>query len=187
MDYQELSHQQSKLMEAVWIRIVTIAVTAVLSANLVDRIRGHLLNLFSADFIRSKIQQHTDNLLSSILSRYMKKPIDSQMHGIIDYAFAGIQLFGPSILGLNTQFAKTYKVLGVSFTAINATTDTPVGISKAISMKTHQKADAAFLATLSALTIYKIVRSDKKALAFHLAFLGIALVNYALTNYNERR
>ncbi|CAG5067444.1 hypothetical protein DYBT9623_00165 [Dyadobacter sp. CECT 9623] len=117
----------------------------------------------------------------------MKKPIDSQMHGIIDYAFAGIQLFGPPVLGLNTKMTKTYKVLAATFTAVNAITNTPVGITKSISMATHQKADAAFLATLSALTISRIVRNESKALAFHLAFLGIALVNYALTDYNGKK
>ena len=115
----------------------------------------------------------------------MKKPIDAKTHGIIDYAFAGVQLIGPSLLGLNKKTTAAYQLLGTAFTAINAVTDTPVGIIRLISMKGHQKADASFLATLSALTLANMIKDDKKSLAFHLGFLGVAIMHYALTDYDE--
>ena len=115
----------------------------------------------------------------------MKKPIDSKMHGLIDYAFAGIQLVGPTLLGLNKNLTKTYQLLGSAFTAVNAATATPVGITNLLSMKEHQKADASFLATLSILTWAKMIKNEKKSLAFHLGFLGFAMMHYALTDYKE--
>lgn len=115
----------------------------------------------------------------------MNKPINAKLHGIIDYAFAGIQLLGPSVLGLNKNAVKTYQILGTAFTGVNAATNTPVGLSDVISMKGHQKADVSFLATLAALTVSKLIKDEKKALGFHLAFLGLALVNYALTDYER--
>jgi len=117
----------------------------------------------------------------------MEKPINATMHGVIDYAFAGIQLLGPTLLNLNPEFRKTYTILGTGFTAVNASTDTEVGFTKKLSMKTHQKADAAFLATLSALTVSGIVNKEKKARAFHLGFLGLALLNYLLTDYDSTK
>ncbi|WP_051663993.1 hypothetical protein [Dyadobacter crusticola] len=114
----------------------------------------------------------------------MKKPISPKMHGIIDYAFAGVQLLGPSLLGLNKEVRTAYKILGAGFTGVNAFTKTPVGISKKISMKSHQKADALFLATLSGLSTLGIIKNHKKSLAFHMGFLGLALMHYALTDYD---
>ena len=115
----------------------------------------------------------------------MKKPVDAKLHGIIDYAFAGVQLFGPSVLGLNKNFVNTYRVLGTAFTGVNAVTNTPVGLTNTLSMKSHQKADATFLATLATMTFSHLIKDQKKALAFHLGFLGLALVNYALTDYSN--
>jgi len=73
----------------------------------------------------------------------MKKPIDAKTHGIIDYAFVGIQLIGPSLLGLNKETTAACQMLVTAFTAVNAVTDTPVGITGLISMKGRQKADAS--------------------------------------------
>ena len=42
-----------------------------------------------------------------------------------------------------------------------------------------------FFATLSALTLANMIKDDKKSLAFHLGFLGIAIMHYALTDYDE--
>ena len=116
----------------------------------------------------------------------MKKPIDSATHGVIDYVFGAAQLTGPSLLNLDKKVVKTYQLLGTAFTVINLITDTPVGINL-ISMKTHQKADTCFLAGLSALTVSKMIAKDKKTLAFHLGFLGLAIVNYVLTDYRSEQ
>jgi hypothetical protein len=115
----------------------------------------------------------------------MKKPINSKTHGIIDYAFAGIQLFVPALLGMNDKATKTYQSLGFAFLGVNCITDTPVGIRKTISLKSHQKADAGFLAGLAVLTTSRNIHKDKKTLVFHLGFFSLAVVNYLLTDYNN--
>lgn len=115
----------------------------------------------------------------------MKKPIDAKTHGIIDYIFGGIQLIGPSLAGLNKDARLTYQMLSAAFTGVNVLTDTPVGLKKVISMKGHQTADITFLAGLAALTASGMIKDDKKALAFHLGCLGLALTNYMLTDYSD--
>jgi hypothetical protein len=117
----------------------------------------------------------------------MKKPIDAKTHGLIDYVFSGVQLLGPTLLGLNKEATRTYRLLGTAFTGVNVMTDTPVGLGKALSMKGHQKADASFLAVLSGLSMLNMIKNDKKAFAFHLSFLGLALMHYALTDYDGKR
>ena len=115
----------------------------------------------------------------------MKTPIDSKTHGIIDYAFAGIQLFVPALLGINDQATKTYRSLGLAFLGMNSITDTPVGIRKIISLTSHQKADTGFLAGLAVLTTSRSIHKDKKTLVFHLGLFSVAVVKYLLTDYNS--
>jgi hypothetical protein len=115
----------------------------------------------------------------------MKKPITPKVHGIIDYALAGIQMFVPSILGFNKKIVRSYLDLGSGFLGVNALTDTPVGIRRRISMKDHQRADAVFLGTLTLLTFTKAMEKDKRALAFHLAVLAASFGHYMLTDYDH--
>ena len=114
----------------------------------------------------------------------MNKPITPQVHGIIDYAFAGLLCGMPAAIGLNGFCRKTYCAVGSNFLGVNSLTDTPVGIKPVFSMKSHQKLDAVTLAGLAALTLAKPIRNDKKALSFHLGFLGIAVAHYLLTDYD---
>ncbi|HWK99432.1 MAG TPA: hypothetical protein VNQ55_05775 [Parapedobacter sp.] len=73
----------------------------------------------------------------------MKKPIDARKHGIIDYAFTGIQVLGP--LGINGNAKKTYQALSLGLGAIDALTDTPVGVRPTIVFRDHRKAETSFL------------------------------------------
>jgi hypothetical protein len=116
----------------------------------------------------------------------MKKPVTPKAHGIIDYALSGIQLIAPALLGVNSKSRTTYQALGTGFLGINALTDTEVGLKKLIPFKGHQKADASFLAGLSLLTFTSMINKDKKALAFHLGFLALAVTHYVLTDYNSK-
>lgn len=115
----------------------------------------------------------------------MKKPITPKIHGILDYALAGVQMIVPAALGFNKKVVRTYLDLGAGFFAVNALTNTPVGIKRVISLKDHQRADAAFLTTLTLLTFTKLMEKDKKALAFHFGMLAMSLAHYALTDYDD--
>ena len=114
----------------------------------------------------------------------MHKPVTPALHGIIDYVFSGILLYGPYVAGLNDKATKSYNAIGASFLVGNAFTDTPVGIQPVLSFKDHQKTDAVFLAGLSLLTVANFIRKDKKAFSFHVAFLTTAIAHYILTDYN---
>lgn len=108
------------------------------------------------------------------------------IHGIIDYALAGVQMVLPSYLGFSKKNVKTYLDLGSGFLAVNALTNTPVGIRRVITMRDHEKADAAFLVTFTLLTFTKNLSKDKKAFSFHLAMLGLSVAHYLLTDYEDK-
>lgn len=115
------------------------------------------------------------------------KPINAENHALIDYVFTGVQFVGPLALGLSDEASKTYQALGTGFLAVNALTDTPLGVKRMIPFENHEKADIGFLAGLSILTFSKPIREDKKALCFHLGMLTMAAANYFLTDYRSRR
>lgn len=113
------------------------------------------------------------------------KPITPKMHGIIDYIFSTVQAAGPEVLQLPQETKNIYRGAAAGFLAVNALTDTPVGICKVLSMKQHQLADVSMLAGMSLLTLLPIVRNNRKTLIFHLSFLTIAVAHYVLTDYSD--
>lgn len=119
--------------------------------------------------------------------RINNKPITPKVHGIVDYVFAGIQLAAPAAIGLNPKMIRTYQMLGTGFVAVNALTDTPVALKPVISLQDHQKVDATLLVGLSLLTFSSFIRKDKAALSFHLGFLGAAVANFLLTDYQSAK
>jgi hypothetical protein len=113
----------------------------------------------------------------------MKKPISPALHGIIDYAFSGLQITLPTLLKLPPSSRKLYAVLGSGFLATNTLTNKPVGLAPVISFKEHQKADAVFLAALSLLPLTPMIGKDRKSLIFHIGFFALAVSHYLLTDY----
>lgn len=69
----------------------------------------------------------------------MKKPVDPKTHGIIDYAFAGIQLFVPRFLGLDQNVKKAYQIMGLAFLGMNSLTRTPLGYKRSFHLKAIKK------------------------------------------------
>ena len=116
----------------------------------------------------------------------MQKLVAAPTHGIIDYAFSGLQLLAPPVLKLNPLASKTYRVLGLAVLALNALTKTPVGIKKVLSFKTHQRADQVLLAGQLALSFLPFMRT-KKASWLHFSLLALALGHYLMTDYNSGR
>lgn len=112
------------------------------------------------------------------------KPITPYAHGLLDYALSAVELAVPSLLGLNEQARKTYVGIALPFAGVNALTDTPVAITRRLSFKNHGRLDAATLVGLGALTLAPFIRRDRKALAFHLGFLALAVTNFLLTDYD---
>lgn len=112
------------------------------------------------------------------------KPISPELHGIIDYAFAGLLLFGPSILKINKKAAKIYKVLALDVAAYSALTDYPAGITPLISYSDHHTIDCVHIAGLAGTTACRDIRKDKTALIFHVSMTLLAIGNVLLTDWN---
>ena len=106
------------------------------------------------------------------------------MHGIIDYTFGAALVGVPLLLSINKDATSTYTKIGLAFTVMNALTDTPVGVKRVITLKGHQKADAAYLTGLSLMALSRSIRKEKRTLWFHISFLALGIINYRLTDYD---
>ncbi|NTS42421.1 hypothetical protein HRG84_16080 [Flavisolibacter sp. BT320] len=115
----------------------------------------------------------------------MKKPVSPTAHGVIDYVFSAVQAATPFLLSLNPATKKTYAALSTGFTVVNALTNTKAGIKPVIPFRGHQKADVGFLVGLGLLSFAGFIRNDKRSRLFHLAFLGLGLAHYLLTDYKQ--
>ncbi|HEX9981055.1 MAG TPA: hypothetical protein VGB50_10885 [Flavobacterium sp.] len=115
----------------------------------------------------------------------MNKPINTKMHGIIDYAMGSALAVLPAALGLGPTAVKSYMGIAGNILAMNAMTDSPVGMKKVMSVKAHRNADIATLGGLALMTMAKPFRKDRKALYFHLGFLSLALAEFLLTDFNS--
>lgn len=111
--------------------------------------------------------------------------VSPKIHSIVDYALGTMQMGLPTLLGLPKSAQNVYRVLGAGVTALNMATATPAGVKNYVSVKGHKIADIALLGGLALLSFFKPFRENKKARIFHLSFLGIAALQFFLTDYNS--
>jgi hypothetical protein len=114
------------------------------------------------------------------------KLINPSTHAVIDYGFAALQIIGPVLFGLNKKAVKSYAETGTAFLTVNSFTDTPLTVDPKISLETHKKIDAGFLAAQALMTFSPMIRNHKKTLVFHLAFLAMAAANFIMTDYRNK-
>jgi hypothetical protein len=112
-----------------------------------------------------------------------RKPLNPVAHGIADYVLSAANIAAPTLLHLNPKATKLFTTLSGGMLFLNGLTNTPVGIKKELSFEDHRKADLVLLAGMSMLPLLGMIRKNKKTLYYALGFLGLAAVNYLLTDY----
>jgi hypothetical protein len=115
------------------------------------------------------------------------RPISPEMHAIMDYSVSALQMTLPAMLGLNKKAVATYATLGSGVLGLTAFSDTPVGLQRTVSMKTHKNVDTGLLASQVILGFANFIRNDRKALIFHIALSALVATQYFLTDYKGGR
>ena len=110
------------------------------------------------------------------------KLISPKLHCILDYALSAVQIVAPKLLGLPASVQKTGLAVGSSVLTLTSLTDSPVAAKPIIPFKTHYALDVPTVAGLALLTFDKDIRTNKKALLFHLSVLTMATLNVLLTD-----
>jgi len=111
------------------------------------------------------------------------KPIGPKAHGAIDYGFATINALAPTLLNLQGP-AKTlcYAFAGTQG-LLNMLTDQPLALKKLVPFKVHGQLEAPYVPALLLLLLVTGAMKQRKTRNYFLAFFGIALANYLLTDY----
>jgi hypothetical protein len=80
------------------------------------------------------------------------RPIDSTLHGVIDYQMAALLVTAlPRLIGVNgTRAARQIRIAGLFHGAYSSVTNYPLGVVKALPYKAHLAFDAAGALTLAA-------------------------------------
>ena len=110
------------------------------------------------------------------------KIISPKLHCILDYALSAIQIVGPKLLGLPTSVQKTGLAVGSTVLTLTSLTKSPVAAKPIIPFKTHYALDVPAVAGLALLTFSEDIRTNKKALIFHLGVLTMVTLNVLLTD-----
>ena len=116
----------------------------------------------------------------------MEPPIKARAHGLIDYGFAGLTLGLPSVIGLRGSARALPAALGVGQGALNALTDTPVGLRRVASLRDHGWAEVATL-PLFALVVWRAGALAEQRERAYFGTLGALLATvYALTDWDAK-
>jgi hypothetical protein len=110
------------------------------------------------------------------------KIISPKLHCILDYALSAVMVTVPKLLGLPKSVQKTGLAVGSSVLTLTSLTKSPVAAKSIIPFKTHYALDVPAVAGLALLTFNEDIRTNKKALIFHLSVVTIAALNVLLTD-----
>src|SRR3954468_5716306 len=115
----------------------------------------------------------------------MNKPIDPKLHIAIDYGLSALQIVGPELLGLGRRANAVGTLFGVAYGATAAMTDTSLGISRVVSFEAHGLMEPASIAAMAVVPWLTGACKRPKAKLFFLSSVGLALVNYLMTDFNR--
>jgi len=103
-------------------------------------------------------------------------PIPVFIHGVVEYAAAGLLIAAPFLFGFESQAAQALSiVLGIVLLGIAASTDSPTGLAKIIPIGIHVVGDFA-LAALMIASPFLFGFTDEAAPTAFFMVLGIAHV-----------
>jgi hypothetical protein len=113
----------------------------------------------------------------------MRQPIGVEAHSLIDYGFAAVSLGLPPLLGLRGAARAIQMAWGAGQGALNALTDQPYALRRAVPFRRHGQAEAVALPALVATVALLRPFGQRRATPFLGGLLTALVTNYALTDY----
>ena len=115
------------------------------------------------------------------------KPIGPTAHVAIDYAFVSTNFLAPGLFGLTGAAKALCYFFGGTQGVINALTDNRLGVKRLIPLHVHGQLETPFVPALLVLPWLAGALRRRNARNYFLAFFGIALLNFVLTDYQADR
>ena len=117
------------------------------------------------------------------------KPIGPRTHGAIDYVFAAANSLAPTLFNFRGRARALSYAFASSQGLLNAFTDQPLAVRRVVPFSLHGRLETFFVPALVVLPWLAGALKQRAARRYFLAFFGIALTHYLLTDYrhDERR
>jgi hypothetical protein len=113
------------------------------------------------------------------------RPVDSTLHGVVDYSAGALLLTAlPKLVGVEgTRSARQIRTAGAVHTGYSTLTDYPVGVVKAIPFKAHLALDAVGALALAATPFVTGQYKDgRRQWVPHVALCVVELAALAMTD-----
>jgi len=114
----------------------------------------------------------------------MEKTIDPATHAALDYGLSAAQLLGPGLLRLGVRANVIGTLFGTYYGATTAMTDTPLAVKPVIPFATHGALEVPTIAAMALVPWITGAMKRPTAKLFFLSCIGMALANYAMTDFN---
>lgn len=113
-----------------------------------------------------------------------KRPINPEAHGAIDYGFLGLMMAGPTLLDLPPRSRWMFGALGLVQGTLNAMTDQPLALKRAVPFRTHGRIELASGSAFVALPLIAGAIQTPRSRAFFLMALASLATVYRLTDWD---
>jgi hypothetical protein len=113
----------------------------------------------------------------------MEKTIDPATHAALDYGLSAAQFLGPELLGLGVRANVIGTLFGAVYGATTALTDTPLAVKPVIPFATHGALELPSIAAMAIVPWITGAMKRPKAKLFFMSCIGMALANYAMTDF----
>ena len=114
----------------------------------------------------------------------MKQPIKVESHSLIDYGFLAVAVAGPIALGLQGPARTVPLAFGASQGALNALTDQPYAVERAVPFKLHGRAESLAVPAFAVALVATGALAQPKAKPYFLGFLAALAAVYVLTDWD---
>ncbi|HYO11036.1 MAG TPA: hypothetical protein VER17_18875 [Tepidisphaeraceae bacterium] len=116
----------------------------------------------------------------------MRKPISTEMHGVIDYLTVGTLAMLPKLLGLSRPLSLAVQSVAITKLCYTLMTDNELGVVRKLPMKAHLAMDCVSGATLAALPF--LMEEEDEVATTTLVGLGLfELANAPMTQTTPSR
>jgi hypothetical protein len=112
------------------------------------------------------------------------KPIGPTAYGVIDYAFATLNMLAPSLFGLRGPARAICYSFAASQGLLNALTDHPLGLRKVVPLRIHRMLETPYVPAILLLPWLTGALRRRNARLYFASFFAMAATNYLLTDYN---
>lgn len=113
-----------------------------------------------------------------------RKPIGPTAHGVLDYGLVAAQLAAPSLLDLDHRARTVTYGFAATLAALNALTDTPVGVRRVVTLSLHGRLETPLLPALLLVPWLAGAMREPTARRWFVGFFCAAAANYLLTDYD---